>query len=474
MKKKGKFRTDVSWMTGLGALAWLASAGPLLAGPSAIGIRFEKTLDFAAEQSAELAEEVLSGNRERFVNYTTASGNWRTQTDRTWTSGFVPGVFWYLYDLSGDPLWRDDAMHWTEGVRSRATATDNDTSFQVFSSFGLGYGMTGESNADYKEVILTAAETVSTERYNETIGAYRSWGQGGDGVSNPTALPFEVIIDQMMNLELQLWAGYNGGPVAYIDEAIRHADKTWENNVREDGGTYHVVAYNLDGSVAYKRTHQGWREESTWSRGQAWAVYGYTMVYRYTGLERMLERARICYDYFMAETLKGSPDYIAYSDFDAPLDSRNPRDTSASAIVAAAALELYEMTGERHFLEDAEAILDSLSSPRYLARGSRYDSILLKASEKWGQPEVGAIFADFYFLEALYRYEQLELPEAVVTGSWAGYDILDGAFVDTGSWMGWTRYREAPFLYNYTFEGWLYEAPGTTGTTGGWFFSYRP
>jgi rhamnogalacturonyl hydrolase YesR len=318
--------------------------------------------------------------------------------------------------------------------------------------------------------MLTGAQTLVDERWNATIGCFRSWDQN---ISNPTSLPFEVNIDQMMNLELILWAGQNGGPAAYVDYAISHADKTWEHNVREDGGTYHVVSYNLDGTVASKRTHQGWNRDSTWSRGQAWAVYGYTMVYRYTGLPRMLERARTCYDFFIAETLKDSADYIAYSDFDAPLDSRNPRDTSASAIVAAAALELYETTGEAVFLDDAEAILDSLSSPRYIARGTRYESILLKASEKWGEPEVGAIFADYYLLVSMYRWSQLEQEPAVVTGNWASYDILDEAFVDTGTWMGWFKYQYAPFLYNFTMEGWLYAPDGYADSSGGWFYSYR-
>lgn len=446
------------------------TAGVLQAGPSAIGIRWDQTLDFAAEQSSALADETLSNNRERFVNYTTSSGTWRTAGDGTWTSGFVPGVFWYLYELSGDPLWRDDAMHWTEGVRSRATATDNDTGFQLMESFGMGYDLDPTLQAEYKAVMETGAQTFVEERWNPTIGCFRAWDQS---VSNPTDLPFEVIIDNMMNLELVLWVGTNGGPAEYVDYAVTHADKTWEHNVREDGGTYHVVAYNLDGTVDYKRTHQGWNRDSTWSRGQAWAVYGYTMVYRYTGLPRMLERARTCYDYFIEKTLEDSSDYIAYSDFDAPLDSRNPRDTSASAIVAAAAIQLYEITDEDRFLDDAEEILDSLSSPRYMARGTRYESILLKASEKWGRPEVGAIFADFYLLESMHRWSQVEQEPAVVTGNWASYDVLDEAFVDTGSWMGWFKYQYAPYLYNFTMERWLYAPDGYADASGGWFYSYR-
>lgn len=451
-------------------LILLSLAPGTLAGPSAIGIRFDKTLAFAEKQSARLADGVLAGNRERFVSYTRPSGIWRTQNSGTWTSGFVPGSFWYLYALTGDETWREAAMHWTEGLRSRATATDNDTGFQIFCSFGNGTLMDASLADEYDAVLRTGAKTLVEERYNPVIGCFRSWDQG---ISNPDTLPFEVNIDQMMNLELILWVGLNGGPQEYVDYAVSHADRSWENNVRADGGTFHVVAYKADGSVNYTRTHQGWIDGSTWSRGQAWAVYGYTMVYRYTGLPRMLERARLCYDYFMAETLADDDDFIPFSDFDAPLDNKNPRDTSAAAIVASAALELFELTGESRYFQDAEAILASLSSPHYLARGTRYQSILRSSSEKWGEPEVGAIFADYYLLEAIQRWSLAEKEPAIVTGTWAGYEILDQSFVDTRSWMGWLEYRHAPYLYSYTLEGWLYAPPGETLPTGGWFYAFR-
>ena len=444
---------------------------PLWAGPSAIGIR-EGAVTRVAERKADLlANQVLGNNRERFVNYTTSTGTWRTQSDASWTSGFVPGLFWYLHDLTGGEDWRTDAVWWTEGVRSRATATDNDTGFQIYGSFGLGSLIDPTLAEDYEAVMRLGAETLVTERYNAQIGCFRSWDQN---ISNPTSLPFEVNIDQMMNLELILWAGQNGGPAEYVDYAISHADKTWEHNVRADGGTFHVVAYNLDGTVDYKRTHQGWQRDSTWSRGQAWAIYGYTMVYRYTGLPRMLERARLCYDYFIHETKADRSDWVPYSDFDAPIDSRNPRDTSAAAIVAAAALELYEMTGESLFLSEAEAILESLSSPRYLTRWSGWQSLLFAASEKWGEGEVGAIFADFYFIEALWRWRAIEQEPGEITGNWAGFDILDGRFTDTGTWMGWIDASAAPYVYNYAFEGWLYVYPETTSPTGAWSYIFRP
>jgi len=442
----------------------------LTAGQSAINIRYDKTLDFSGQQATGLAEDVLNNNRDRFVNYTTTSGNWRTQSASTWTSGYVPGIFWYLYALEENATWKDYAMHWAEGVRPRATATDNDTGLQVYPAFGLGVMFNDADPADYMSVMNTGALTMVTERYNPTIACFRSWDQN---TSNPTDLPFEVNIDQMMNMELVLWSGQNGGPSEYVDYAVNHADQTWENNVREDGSTYHVVAYNLDGTVDYKRTHQGWNTDSTWSRGQAWAVYGYAMFYNYTGLPRMLERSKKCYEYWMAETLKDSWDYVPYSDFDAALDSENPRDTSAAAIVACGALQLYEITGDKMYLADAEAILESLSSPRYLSIRANYDSILLKGSEKWGKGEVGAVFGDYYFMEALWRWSQIEQAPAEVTGSWAGYEVYDDRFIDATSWIGWMDSQATPYVYNYLFEAWFYSPPEDISDVGGWVYSWR-
>ena len=211
----------------------------------------------------------------------------------------------------------------------------------------------------------------------------------------------------MMNMELPLFVGKNGGDSAHVDRAVAHADTTWEDLIRSDGSSIHVIGYKADGSVDYARTHQGWTPESTWSRGQAWGVYGYAMVYRYTQLPRMLQRAETMFDTFMSLTAAQSSDYVPFSDFDAPLDSRNPRDTSAAAIVASAALDLYDMTGTQKYLDAARNIIESLSSSNYLAAGTSYQPILRKASSKWGDPEVGASFADYYYVEAMIRHRDL-------------------------------------------------------------------
>ena len=152
-------------------------------------VSYEKVIAHAEKIGANLADNVLLGNAERFVDYTGTSGVWNTKSDSTWCSGFIPGMFWYLYEMTGESRWRDDALHWTEGVRSRATATDNDTGFQIFESFGHGYLIDETLREAYKPVMLQGAATLVEQRYNAGVGCFRSWD---GGTSNPTSLPFEV------------------------------------------------------------------------------------------------------------------------------------------------------------------------------------------------------------------------------------------------------------------------------------------
>lgn len=358
-------------------------------------------LNFLASKMDYTADTVLNKNSRLFPRYTYEDGAWRVGKSSLWTSGFYPGIYWYLYALNNREKSKEYAQLWTEGVKDMATATDNDTGFQIFDSYGLGYQFT--QNPAYKDVLLTGAKTLVEQRYNPTIKAFRAWPQN---ITDPQTLPFEVNMDMIMNMELVLWAGKNGGPREYIDYAINHADTSWKDIVRPNSSTFHVTSYNADGSVLLKRTHQGWKDDSTWSRGQAWAIYGYAMMYRYTGLQRMLDRSISTFDYYLEAAKKQGDALIPYSDFDAPLDKLNPRDTSAAAIVASAAIELYQHTGNERYLNYAQKVLETLLSEEYLNNKKEQQSLLWAASEKWGLPEVGAIFGDYYLVEALYRWKE--------------------------------------------------------------------
>ncbi|MFY0650721.1 MAG: glycoside hydrolase family 88 protein [Cyclobacteriaceae bacterium] len=179
--------------------------------------------------------------------------------------------------------------------------------------------------------MLEAAKSLAL-RFNPNSGVIRSWDFGTEKGVVPT------IIDNMMNLELLLWAFRESSDSSFYQISISHADITLKNHFREDFSTYHVLDYDsLTGEVLSKRTHQGYSDSSTWARGQAWGIYGYTMMYRETGLERYLDRARKATDLFISRL---PVDVIPFWDFDAPDIPNAPKDASAAAILSSAMLEL--------------------------------------------------------------------------------------------------------------------------------------
>jgi unsaturated chondroitin disaccharide hydrolase len=210
----------------------------------------------------------------------------------------------------------------------------------------------------------------------------------------------------MMNLELLLWGAANGGDPGWREMALTHARVTGRDLVRADGGTFHVVDYEpATGAVRLRGTYQGYADGSTWSRGQAWAIYGYTMVYRHTRDPEMLALARKTAAWWLARTpADGVPNW----DFDAPTQRK---DSSAGAAVAAAFLELAGYVGEgaeaARYRGAALAALDALSSPAYLASGPSPASILLHGVghlPAGKEIDVGLVYGDHYFLEAVLRH----------------------------------------------------------------------
>jgi hypothetical protein len=424
-----------------------------------------EAMEWAGTRMAFLADRTLGGSGSSTVSYTNASGQWTSRNISVWTSGHLPGVFWMLYEWTGKQEWKTRAERWTEALQSRITAADNDTGFQIFCSYGLGITIGGVDDDDYHKAVNDAAFELVRQRYNSTIGCFRSWPEK---LTDPADMPFEVNIDQLMNMELVLYAAAVLDRPDWVGFVLSHADRTWEENVRADASTYHVVEYDAAGAVVNKRTHQGWQASSTWSRGQAWAVYGYVMIYRYTGEQRFLEHAIACLDYFLAATAAQSDDGIAYSDFDAPLDSRNPRDTSASAIVASALMELYHHTGEEGYRDTAGRILATLHRS-YLTKGTSHQAVLSAASEKWGNAEVGAIFGDYYFIEAMGRFAATIPPvEPVARDEWAGYPVFAGYYCDTGELLGMVYTGHAPWIYLYQHNQWAYIPEESAGEDGLW------
>ena len=322
-----------------------------------------------------------------------------------WTIGFWPGILWYNYENTGDESMKNHAIRYT-GLLEPLTilpAYDHDLGFQLFCSYGNAYRLTG--NEACKQMVLNAADTLAT-LFNPLVGTMLSWPRE---IENNN-WPHNTIIDNMMNLELLFWASKNGGNKKLYDMAVQHAETTMKNQFRDDGGCYHVAVYDTtDGHFIKGVTHQGYADSSLWARGQAWAIYGYTMVYRETKDNQFLRFAEKITDLYLSRLPE---DYVPYWDFDAPDIPHAPRDASAAAIVASALLELSQLEDNPDKAVEYKAaalkMLKSLSSSKFQSRESKA-AFLLHSTGHWpNQSEINAsiIYADYYYIEALMRYKK--------------------------------------------------------------------
>ncbi|MBI5476182.1 MAG: glycoside hydrolase family 88 protein [Ignavibacteriales bacterium] len=356
----------------------------------------QHAIDFATTRLKQTA--IQYGDSILFPRSTSDDGKWKTVPPRDWTSGFFPGCLWYMSDLKHDSMFQELAERWTVGLTEQQYLTQtHDIGFIIFNSFGKGYEFT--NNESYKPIILQAAHSLMT-RYNPKVGCIKSWDGRKWG--------YPVIIDNMMNLELLLWSSRNGGTQEMYDAAVSHARQTAKNHFRSDGSTYHVVDYDtLTGKVIAKETHQGFANESVWARGQAWAIYGFTMAYRYTHEPEFLEAATKSANWFIDHL---PVDHVPYWDFMSPNIPNDEKDVSAAAIAGSALLELKNYTDnpaqKSKFEKSAFEIINTLCSSSYLAEGTNSCAILNHAvgnHPKDSEIDVSLIYADYYFLEALSR-----------------------------------------------------------------------
>lgn len=353
----------------------------------------------AAEQLRYLVQhtELLVQDSTRVSPRTLEKGELQLVRRGDWTSGFYPGVLWQMFALTMDEQWKEWARTATARIEGeKNNGRTHDMGFKVYSSFGKGYQLTGDSH--YRDVIIHAAKTLAT-RFNPTVGCIRSWDHNAD------KWQFPVIIDNMLNLELLFAATELTGDSTYYHMAVSHAMKTLENHFRPDGGSYHVVDYDPQtGEVKHRHTHQGHAHESTWARGQAWAIYGFTMCYRKTREERFLERA-LALASWLSERLP--EDGVAYWDFDAPSIPKEPRDASAAAVMASALYELDHLVKDIPALRKlADRIMTSLTDGYRNAKRTNSGFLLTHSTGSkphHSEVDVPLIYADYYYLEALLR-----------------------------------------------------------------------
>jgi hypothetical protein len=364
----------------------------------------DESLAFSLKQYSLMAD-VMKDKPDLLPRTIDTSGVLIASNSGWWTSGFFPGSLWYLYEYSKDEKIKDAAIQMTSRVEKEKNNTGtHDLGFMLYCSFGNGFRITGEES--YKEVLLTGAKSLST-RFRPNIGCIQSWG-------STKRWQCPVIIDNMMNLELLLWAFSQTGDSSFYNIAVTHADTTILNHFRPDYSTWHVVSYDtITGKVEVKQTAQGAADGSSWARGQSWGLYGYTVMYRETGLQRYLDQAQHIAD-FLINHPNIPEDKIPYWDYDAPDIPNTERDASAGAIMASALIELSGYVGPEKkdkFLAVAEKQIRSLASPAYMTKtGENADFILMHSVGSLpakSEVNVPLSYADYYFIEALVRYRKL-------------------------------------------------------------------
>lgn len=345
-----------------------------------------------------------------FVNPRTVlpdGSTWYVPVD-DWCSGFFPGCLWYLGELTGDKSWNGRAARYTETLDSAQYLTwHHDVGFIIGSSYLNGYRLGG--NSEYKSAVVNAARSLST-RFRPGAGVIQSWNVD-KGWQSERGWVCPVIIDNMMNLEVLFEATRMTGDSSYYDIAVAHANTTMAHHFRPNFSCYHVVDYDsATGEVRHRQTAQGYADESSWARGQAWALYGYTMCYRYTGNPSYLYQAvNVCDMIFSDPSMPA--DLVPYWDYNAPGIPDEPRDASAAACTASALYELSTYLPNRGYKELADKITASLSSPAYRAEIGTNSHFLLTHSvgsiPHGHEIDVPINYADYYYLEALLRKKRL-------------------------------------------------------------------
>ena len=321
----------------------------------------------------------------------------------TWTNGFWPGIMWLMYAATKEETFRETAEIAEEALD---TALENfnclhhDVGFMWHISAGANYRLTG--NEKSKNRNLHAAAVLAT-RYNVNGEFIKAWNEEG----------FEgwVIIDSMMNIPLLYWATKETNNVAFKQIAMHHADKTIEHHIRPDGSVYHIMDYDINNGdcKGYAPDTQGYDPEtSSWSRGQAWAIYGFALSYLHTGEQRYLDTAKRVAHYFMTAVIPD--DYVPRADFRAP-EEPVYYDTSAGAIAACGLIEIAKVVPEfekKMYMQAAINLIKAMVD-KHCDWSEEEQAILQNSSACHAQGVHEAfIFGEYYFVEAIYKLKGFE------------------------------------------------------------------
>lgn len=379
------------------------------------GCEQKKGTDFLSEAEEGLLKERLVDATQRYkrlveqfgkketIPYTYINSQVSGVDPVSWTSGFFPGSLWYLYEYTGENFWKEQAGEFTSKLKEQQfNKATHDLGFMMYCSYGNGYRLTNDP--EYKQILIRSAESLCS-RYSPKTGLIRSWDFGGWWKEYP------VIIDNMMNLELILWASSVTDDSLFKQIAVSHSLNTMKAHYRPDKSCYHVVDFDsISGKSLNKGTLQGFSDSSSWARGQAWGLYGFTFMYRETGDSIFLKHAEEIADYILSQADNEDP--VPCWDYSVANIPGEEKDASAGSVIASALLEIYSLTNNPRYINASKKLLLALSGPEYFASDGENGGFLLKhsvANKPAGEGiDVPLNYADYYYLEAVIKMLNLE------------------------------------------------------------------
>jgi unsaturated chondroitin disaccharide hydrolase len=390
------------WFSSFAVFTVSVSAFAQKADPSLLPV-IDKALANAVSQYKYLAAHLPAGVLPKTF---LATKKLETSNSGWWCSGFYSGSLLYLYEYSKDTAMLNEALRRNTLLeKEQYNKGTHDLGFMMFCSFGNANRL--QPSKTYDEILMNSAKSLST-RFNPTVGCIQSWGANAKW-------KFPVIIDNMMNLELLFWATKHSGDSSFYKLAVTHANTTIKNHFRPDFSSYHVVDYDpATGAVRVKQTAQGFADESAWARGQAWGLYGYTVMYRATKDPKYLLQANRIANFILTNPNLPA-DKIPYWDYNSIDIPATYRDASASAITASALLELsgyVDAAKKANYIRISEQIIRNLSSRVYTAAPGENGGFLLKHSTGHlpgnSEVDVPLTYADYYYIEAMMRYKAMK------------------------------------------------------------------
>ena len=331
----------------------------------------------------------------------TQDGRWVLHNDPwapNWSGGFLTGMIWVFADRTGDDWWRQQAKSYSRRLESRKSDTGtHDLGFVLEPSWGRWYDSTNDEDA--KQVLIEGGRTMAG-RLQRSGGYLSTWVDPGS-----------TFIDVMMNVGIIFRAATYSGDTALREAALRHCRTSRRFLMRGDGSTAHEGWFDpATGEFLRAATHQGWRSDSTWARGQAWAIYGFTTAYRHTGEADMLDAARRAADFYIAHTPAGG---VPPNDWADPAPAE-PWEASAAAIAAAGLLHLaasLDGADADTYRRYALTILHTLRGSEFLAVDTPHWEGILRHATYHQRNGLGidesVMWGDYYLVEALHMASAL-------------------------------------------------------------------